>query len=152
MRIIVSSERIIIQQKYVSSSAKANNESLSFNDRLELGDNFIPPLFDNIFRFRLHLIAITADIEKTFLQVGIKNDDRDYLRFLWFDVNKSKPAVIQFRFARLPFGLKPSPSILGTTIHKHMKSFAEREPKVVYSLSNYMLIICHAVQKQLRKQ
>ena len=113
-------------------SAKANNESLSFNDRLELGDNFIPPLFDNIFRFRLHLIAITADIEKAFLQVGIKNDDRDYLRFLWFDdVNKAKPAVIQYRFARLSFGLKPSPSILGATIHKHIKSFAEREPKVV---------------------
>ena len=92
---------------------------------MELGDTFIPPLCDDILLFCLHLIAITADIEKAFLQVGIKNDDHDYVRFLWFDdVTKAKLAVIQYHFARLPFGLKQSPSILGATIHKHIKSFA----------------------------
>ena len=56
---------------------KSQGEVLSFNDRLKLGENFIPPLFENILRFRLHIIAVTADIEKAFLQVGIKTDDRD---------------------------------------------------------------------------
>ena len=113
-------------------SARSQGEMLSFNDRLKLGENFIPPLFENILRFCLHIIAVTAGIEKAFLQVGIKTDDHDYLRFLWFDeVDKDMPTIIQYRFARLPFGLKPSPSILGATINKHINSFAEREPKVV---------------------
>ena len=43
--------------------------------------------------------------------------------------------VIQYRFARLPFGLMPSPSILGATINKHINSFADREPKVVNILT-----------------
>ena len=45
----------------------------------------MPLLFDTIIRFRLHSIAIIADIEKAFLQVQMNESDRDMVRFLWFD-------------------------------------------------------------------
>ena len=49
--------------------------------------------------------------------VSIKEKDRNMLHFLWFDnPEQDRPRIAQFRFNRLLFGLRPSPSILGATI------------------------------------
>ena len=40
-------------------------------------------LFVTLTRFTLHKVAIVADIEKAFLNIGIQEDDRDALKFLW---------------------------------------------------------------------
>ena len=70
------------------------------------------------------------------MQIGIKPADRDSLRFLWYDdVQKENPLVIQLRWRRLAFGLKPSPSILGATIKQHVSLFQEESPEVVKILS-----------------
>ena len=118
-------------------SQKSNPEQLSLNDTLLLGENFMPPLFDILIRFRAHAIALTADIEKAFLQIEIKESDRDSLRFLWFDdITHSNPSVVEFRWCRLAFGLKPSPSILGATLKQHISSFDDEYPEVVNVLSH----------------
>ncbi|XP_065068368.1 uncharacterized protein LOC135693738 [Rhopilema esculentum] len=117
-------------------SAKSQPNQLSLNDCLQLGDNYMPSLFDTLLRFRAHSVAMTSDIEKAFLQIEIKPADRDSLRFLWFDdINKENPSIIQLRWGRLAFGLKPSPSILGATIRQHFSSFEDEYPKVVKVLS-----------------
>ena len=36
-----------------------------------------------LLRFRLHKIAIIADIEKAFLQIGLQEKDGDVTLFLW---------------------------------------------------------------------
>lgn len=65
-------------------------------------------------------VGLTADIERAFLMVSIKEEDRNMLRFLWFDdPGRDIPKIAQFRFNRLLFGLRPSPSILGATIAHH---------------------------------
>eukprot|EP00795_Rhopilema_esculentum_P009997 gene9997-18624_t len=111
-------------------SACSNENSLSLNDRLEVGENFIPPLFETLIRFRVHAVALTADIEKAFLQIEVKDSDRDALRFLWYDdVNSASPNVVQFRIKRLSFGLTCSPGILGATIRYHVNLFADQHPK-----------------------
>ena len=107
-------------------SAKSQPDKLSLNDSLELGENFMPSLFDTILRFRVYPVALTADIEKAFLQIGIKPADRDSLRFLWYDdVKKENPSVVQLRWTRIAFGLKPSPLILGATIKQHVSLFQD---------------------------
>ena len=41
--------------------------------------------------------------------MGIKQEDRDVLRFLWFqDPFTKRPEIAEFRFDRLVFGLRPS--------------------------------------------
>ena len=81
------------------------------------GPSLVPILCDVLLRFRIFLVAITADIARAFLNISIVEHDRDSLRFLWLenyrDVNYK---VIVFRFCRLPFGLNCSPFLLRGTL------------------------------------
>ena len=108
------------------ASCKLHSDELSLNVRLERCPNCIPLLFDVMVRFRVHTVALIADIEKAFLQIEIRPEDRHFLRFLWFeDVSVDKPTVIQLRYARLPFGLRPSPSVLGSVIEAHLTFYEQ---------------------------
>ena len=111
-------------------SAKNHKDERSLNDCLEVGENYIPHIFKMLTRFRWNSVALTADIE-AFLMVGIKPEDRDMLRFLWFkDLFAEKPEINAYRFNRLLFGLRPSPSILGETIAHHLNLYKQSEPKM----------------------
>ena len=99
-------------------SACPQGEDCSLNDCLQKGTNYIPKLFDVLVQFRCHRIAITADIEKAFLMVGIKEHDQDFLCFLWFEQpDDPHSKIVHLRFAQLMFGLCPSPAILGAVIN-----------------------------------
>ena len=45
------------------------------------GPHITPLLYDILIRFRYYPVALTADIEKAFLQISVANEDRDCLRF-----------------------------------------------------------------------
>ena len=65
---------------------------------------------DILLRFRLHRIALTADIEKAFHMVSVNEDDRDALRFLWVDdIEKDNPNIVVQRFTRVVFVPDSSP-------------------------------------------
>ena len=105
-------------------SAKSSKDECSLNDCLQVGPNFIPKLFNILIKFRSHPIAITADIEKVFLMVGISSSDRDVLRFLWFeDLLNPQSNITQLRFTRLVFGLRSSLVIFGAVILHHLQSY-----------------------------
>ncbi|KAI9558404.1 hypothetical protein GHT06_015184 [Daphnia sinensis] len=92
------------------------------NDCLDIG----PPLQNDILavllRFRVHQICLTADIEKAFHQVGLHENDRDYVRFLWLKnpLNPKSDFEI-YRFRVIPFGASCSPFILLSVIKKHLQ-------------------------------
>ena len=65
-------------------SAKSPEHEHSLNDCLQTGPNYIPQLIDVLINFRWNSIALTADIEKAFLMVGINDANKGMLRFLWF--------------------------------------------------------------------
>ncbi|KAK3720463.1 hypothetical protein QZH41_010029 [Actinostola sp. cb2023] len=93
-------------------SATTTTRKYSLNDCLLTGPNYIPHLFDMMVKFRIHPVALVADIEKAFLMVGINERDRDMLRFLWFaNAKEPDPDIVELRFCRLVFGLRPSPAI-----------------------------------------
>ncbi|XP_022778398.1 uncharacterized protein LOC111319952, partial [Stylophora pistillata] len=122
-------------------SAKNSEEEPSLNDCLEFGDNYIPHIFHMLTKFRWNAIGLTADIEKAFLMVGIKQEDRDMLRFLWFeDPFAKKPEIAEFRFNRLVFGLRPSPSILGATIKHHLRLCKQSEPEMAEMLERSLYV------------
>lgn len=73
--------------------------------------------------------------------VGIKQEDRDMLRFLWFeDPFAKKPEIAEFRFNRLVFGLRPSPSTLGATIKHHLRLYKQSEPEMSEMLKRSLYV------------
>ncbi|GFW77336.1 integrase catalytic domain-containing protein [Trichonephila clavipes] len=57
--------------------------SPSLNDCLEKGPNFIEVIPTILNRFRKYKIGVISDIEKAFLWIGVREQDRDFLRFMW---------------------------------------------------------------------
>lgn len=73
--------------------------------------------------------------EKPFLNVGIEQEHRDMLRFLWFkDTFEEQLETVRFRFNCLVFRLHPSPSILGATIKHYFKLFKQDQPEMAWLL------------------
>ena len=135
---VVRKDRVTSKLRVVfDATCKTDTEQLSLNDRLERGPNLIPLLFNVIVKFTTNAIALTADIEKAFLQIGIQTADRDFLRFLWYDDPfAANPSVIQLRYTRLPFGLKPSPAILGSVVLQPVSSYQQEKPETVKVLQS----------------
>lgn len=122
-------------------SGKTLKNELSLNDSLEVGPNYIPHIFDLLTKFRSSTIGLSADIEKAFLNVGIKGQHRDMLRFLWFqDPFADELKIVPFRFNRLVFGLRPSPSGLGATIKHHLQLLTQDEPEIAQLLENLFYV------------
>ena len=61
-----------VRIKY-DGSAKNCKDERSLNDCLEVGENYILHIFEMLTRFRLNFVALTTDIEKALLMVGIKS-------------------------------------------------------------------------------
>ena len=99
-------------------SAHAFRGALCLNDCLLKGPSLLNLLAEVLFAFRLHDIVLLADIEAAFLQIEVAVEDRDLLRFLWYN-NKGDLEV--FRFTRVPFGTGPSPFLLNATLRHHFE-------------------------------
>ena len=102
------------------------------NGCLYTGPALSEKIMDIIMRFRAHRKALAGDIEKAFLNVSVAEEDRDVLRFLWFDdVKKEYPEVIVLRFARVVFGVSSSPFLVNATVKHHAERYEEEDPEFV---------------------
>ncbi|XP_043496428.1 uncharacterized protein LOC122520404 [Polistes fuscatus] len=99
-----------------NASARGKN-SVSLNECLHVGHNLIELIPTVLQRFRKGKIGIISDIRKAFLQIGINANDRDFLRFLWYDGSGN---IMILRHRRVVFVVSSSPFILGAIIHKHL--------------------------------
>jgi hypothetical protein len=88
----------------------------SLNDCLEKGPNLIELVPDVLTRFRLKRFGVVSDIKKAFLQVSVRREDRDFLRFLWWENGKLQ----LYRHCRVVFGVSSSPFLLAATINYHL--------------------------------
>ena len=121
------------------ASAKTTGPSL--NDCLYIGPKFDQRIMDILLRFRTSRIALTADIERAFLQIGVDERDQDVLRFLWFnDVAKPQPEVQTLKFARVVFGVSSSPFLLNATIRHHLKKYMSTHPELVKRISESIYV------------
>lgn len=62
-----------------------------------------------LMRFRKEPVAFTADVQQMFYCFVVKEEHRDYLRFLWYENNDLSKRVSYYRMKVHVFGNSPSP-------------------------------------------
>ncbi|XP_045174723.2 uncharacterized protein LOC123536021 [Mercenaria mercenaria] len=91
------------------TSSKCKPEYNSLNECLYRGPVLLHDLCGLLMRFRLHNIAIIADIEKAFLHIGLQESERNVTRFLWLKSCENPTTetenIQEYRFCRVPFGV-----------------------------------------------
>jgi hypothetical protein len=90
-------------------------------------------------RGRFHAVAIAGDIKGAFLQVRIRAEDRDALRFHWIDIDEPED-VPTFRFTRALFGMGPSPFLLGGVIQQHLNRHRTEQSESVNEIESGLYV------------
>lgn len=121
------------------ASARAYDSAPSLNDCLEVGPPLQNQLWKVLLRGRFHSVAIAGDIRKAFLQVRIREQDRDALRFHWLE-SKDLFRVRTYRFTRALFGLGPSPFLLGGVIQHHLNTCRPTHPDRVAEIERELYV------------
>lgn len=120
------------------ASAKATQESPSLNECLYPGPSLQNKLWDVLVRQRAYPVVVAGDIRKAFLQIRIRECERDALRFHW---RKGRGADIEvLRFTRALFGLAPSPFLLAGVLEAHFDAWEAREPEMVAELRRALYV------------
>uniref|UniRef100_A0A1I7VSX5 Reverse transcriptase domain-containing protein n=1 Tax=Loa loa TaxID=7209 RepID=A0A1I7VSX5_LOALO len=100
----------------------SKDEDPSLNECLHRGPVMMPSLIGILLRARQGRYLVITDVEKAFLQVSLRREDRDIIRFLWLkDKTKevSHENLATYRFMRVPFGVVSSPFLL-TVVIRHL--------------------------------
>lgn len=121
------------------ASARAYESAPSLNDCLEVGPPLQNQLWKVLLRGRFHAVALAGDIRKAFLQVRIREQDRDALRFHWLD-GKNPLRIRTYRFTRALFGLGPSPFLLGGVIQHHLNTCRADHPDTVAGIERELYV------------
>ncbi|GFW08707.1 integrase catalytic domain-containing protein [Trichonephila clavipes] len=87
--------------------------------------------------------CIWSDIERAFLQISLRDEDRDAVRFLFADIrsNQTDPYKFQvYRFKRVMFGVNVSPFLLSATIKHHIENYREQYPAATEMLDTCLYV------------
>ena len=103
-----------------------------------------------MFYFVALVMLLSDGIVKAFLQISIKREHCNQLRFLWFqDINNfdheifENNPLVEYRFCRVLFGVSSSPFLLNK-LHKHIKSW---QPRILKKVIKIVLCFLHVIPK-----
>ncbi|KAJ8021094.1 hypothetical protein HOLleu_40865 [Holothuria leucospilota] len=82
------------------------------------GPDFSNSLLGVLLKFRQGPVAMAADIESMFLQVGVAEDDCDSLRFLWWPEGDISREPVDYKMVVHLFGATSSPSCAGFALKR----------------------------------
>ncbi|KRZ87368.1 hypothetical protein T08_15946 [Trichinella sp. T8] len=98
--------------------AAALYDGTTLNSQLEAGRNLQIDLLRAILRFHRLCVGLQADIEKMYLQIRVREEDRDACRFLWWD---DEWRIRRYRLTRVCFVLTCSPFFKMGTVRSHAR-------------------------------
>ncbi|KRX70646.1 hypothetical protein T06_6785 [Trichinella sp. T6] len=113
----------------------SQHNGITLNSQLEAGPNLQIDLLRAIISFRRLCVGLQADIEKMYLQIRVRAEDRDACRFLWWD---DEQKIHKYRLTRVCFGLTCSPFLAMGTVRSHAKQHYESAPRAAEEVQNNM--------------
>ena len=91
-------------------------------------------IFDVLTRIRFNKVVILADVNQAFLNVEVSAEDRDFLRFLWFDMNCEGEHIVIYSFLMVVFRIISSPYLLNGTIKNNLEKYRLTDEELVERL------------------
>ncbi|KAI4894756.1 hypothetical protein NFI96_009065 [Prochilodus magdalenae] len=105
--------------------SSAQYSGVSLNNVLLTGPDLNNTLIGVLLRFRKESIAIMADIQQMFHCFMVREDHRNFLRFLWHKDNDVNKEVIDYRMKVHVFGNSPSPAVAVYGLRKAIRAGAK---------------------------
>lgn len=99
------------EQIRVVFDSSAECDGISLNQVLLSGPDLNNSLLGVLLRFRKEPTALTADVQQMFYCFVVREDHRDYLRYLWYENNDLAKNIVEFRMKVHVFGNSPSPAV-----------------------------------------
>ena len=106
----------------------AKFKGTSLNDHLLSGLDLTNNLFGVLCRFRRYPVAVMCDIEKMFHMFYVKPQDRDYLRFLWWEGGETDKSPLEYRMNVHLFGATSSPGCANFGLKHLAKQYKSEYP------------------------
>ena len=100
----------IKQKMRIVFDCSASYRGYTLNNELLQGPDLTNQLVGVLLRFRMHNVPIMADIEAMFHQVRIPEEQRSFLRFLWWEDGDTKTEPAEYEMCVHIFGAISSPS------------------------------------------
>ena len=107
----------------------AKYKGVSLNDMLLKGPDLINSLVAVLMRFREERIALVCDIEKMFYQFHVKDEDRDWLRYLWWEKGDVSKNPCEFRMRVHLFGAASSPGCANYGLKYLANEYKDKYPE-----------------------
>ncbi|PIC33821.1 hypothetical protein B9Z55_013668 [Caenorhabditis nigoni] len=117
--VVIREESNYTKLRIVHDASAHMRGELSLNDCLYPGPALLNKIVGILMRARLGKYLMASDLEKAFHQIRLQMQCRNYVKFLWMKDPELGPAqdnIVEYRFARIPFGVTSSPFLLAVTI------------------------------------
>ena len=109
--------RTVFLSNLAEKFGKAN--CISHNQAMHAGPNMNQKLTTALILLRFDPYLLCFDLKRAFLQVALPECDQEKLLFFWYkNVKKGDFTIQTYKNMRLPFGLRPSPTILMVALYK----------------------------------
>ena len=95
----------------ITLDGAASFKGMSLNDLLYAGPDLNNTLRSVMLRLRTYSVAFSMDIRLMFNCFGVPVNDRDLLRFHWWEDNDPNKALVSYRYRVHPFGARSSPGV-----------------------------------------
>ena len=99
---IVIPEKTTTKTRVVFDACE-NFDGLSLDDVFFQGPKLQRDIFDVLLRFRRFPVALVCEIAEMYLRIGISSSSRPFHRFLWRDIDQSRPPdALSLELTRAP--------------------------------------------------
>ena len=133
-RAVIREDKTTTKCRVVMDGSARAPDGQVLNDLLLKGPAGQEDLLRILINMRWHRTAIAGDVKKMFLCIGLNEEDRDYVRFLW--APKAGGPIKTYRFKCVIFGLRDAPFVAQEVFKVHARKYQAIYPAAVDILLN----------------
>ena len=127
---VIKSKSTTTEVRKIFNASPKKKDGVNLNNILNIDPCMNLEIYKLMLQFPLYYAAITARIEKTYQQIAVKEEDRNYLRLCWFKdlFSNEESRTCKYRFTRVISGATCFQFLLKTTVENRIQIFCPTDP------------------------